>query len=420
VRTARSGLAIYLAAMALVAAVYAVLAAGLDHFFQLPAGGLAEARWALILLGLAVCLGFPLRLAEAMLISLEQMHLLGLAESLAALARLAAIWGLLAAGAGLVPVAAAHAGITLAGLSVVAVWAWRRFPVAGCWRPGWRSREGRRLLSFGQKTMLRTLGSSLHLQGPLFAAGGVASPAVVTQLSVGKRLVDYQVQFLSLALPAGPRFAALNAAGGAGPLRSFFLRSSLYVCLLTLLVGGGVLLLGGPFIRLWLGGGFEESIRLLHLLVLPWCLALMIRPCEIYLQAVGRHLISGVLLVVEGGLAVALCAWALERWGLAAAGLALGLNLCLYRPWVLSLYTCRRLGLSWARYWLSGPLRAAAAVAPAAAGLAAWLWWRPVESWAGLAAAGALYGLAGAACGYWLGLGAGERAFWRAKLRGGD
>ncbi len=415
--TVANGLTIYLTIAAVVGSCYLGLAWWGAPLFNWGPDFAPVGRYLLIIMGLCVAASFFNNLFEGIVIAREQQHLVGLVEGCVALARLAAllvavqIWG------GLLAVGVAHALATLGGYAVMFMLGRRWLGLDKPARPGWSGRRARQMLVYGRDSLLISMGQRLRQDGPVLLTGSLAGPALVPFLGVGLRLLGYLINLVHLAVGVAlPRFAVLESTRDRAQTRALLLRSSLYSSLLAAFMVLGAAFLAGPFIRLWLGAHFEPAVRVIWLLLGPLGLYMALRPCEVLLYGIGRHRINGLLYLAETAIMAGLCLFTVKRWGPLGAAVSLGAALLLLRPWLLPAYSCRRIELGLGMFWMRGPARAALAAAAAAlplAGLfAAW----NVQSWPGLAGAGAALVAVCAPVFWLLALDPPERAFWRERL----
>src|SRR5436309_2806546 len=101
-------------------------------------------------------------------------------------------------------------------------------------------------------------------------------PQSITLFAVAGRLVEYAKDSLRVAtMVLTPAVSALEARGDSATIRRVLIDSTRYVLWLILPVQLGLLLLGRPFLLLWMGPEYAElSYPTLAILALPLSLAL--------------------------------------------------------------------------------------------------------------------------------------------------
>jgi O-antigen/teichoic acid export membrane protein len=237
--------------------------------FQVAPDDLATFRTVLLVVGVQTALGLPMSVWNGLLAGLQAFHVVNAIGVATTLARGVLTIGLVLSGHGLVPLVASSFAVTLAGWGASAWCAHRRIPGLRVRPAGFRRARLREIGRFSTAMVVWTIaGAALH-QLDRTLIGVVLPVAALTTYEVGARLANYSRavlhSWLSIVMPAT---ASLAARGERGRLRALFLRSTRY--LLASYGGIAVVLLGlgGPLVRLWMGGGFDESVVVMSLLVL--------------------------------------------------------------------------------------------------------------------------------------------------------
>lgn len=419
VGVAATGLMLYGVVALVVLAAYAVIACFAGSIFAIPPGRETVSVLVLAWLALAQALAFPARVFEGVILAQEKHHLVGGIETVSALLRFGAMVGVLLVGYRLLGVAAAYSGTLLVQYGVLGLTFLHVLKPMGGLRLAVTRKRVRVLVGYGARVMLGTIGTTLRERGPTMLLGYLANPVSVAYFSVGQRLGAYSTTAVTTAVSVSqPRYTSLHAQEEDGHIRRLFLRSTAYASFLAGFLALMVVALGKPFFLLWLGPGFLMSFRVALIMALPVALFLSVRPCEIYLLALGLHKITGLVTLAESVLALAACLVLVPRWEATGAAVAVAAAFLLIRPWVLPVYVCRRAGIPLRIWWWTclrrGWLPLLAAALPLYGLFRVWT----VDTWLELVAAGLTICLVCAAGLFTLGLDAEERAFWRQKLAG--
>jgi len=401
----------------LVALVYLVLFIWLGDIFTIPATQLWPARWVLLCLAVASVLSLPSRIFGGMLVAREHYVVTNLVETAGTVFRFILMLGVLWIGGGLVSVGMVHAAVLLAGYLALAGFALRRVDLGGPVRFGWQGSLAKQAITFGGDTILMNLGERVRNQLPVWLLGMWADPVAVARYGVGVRLTTNQVTLVRQGTEVSrPRYSALEATGEKEALGKLLLRMALYSSLAACYIGGGLVLLAGDFITLWVGPGFELSGAVVRILVGPITLALALYCCDTMLLGIGRHRVIGLVSLGEALVVIALGWPLISRYGVLGGAMASAGALLLVRPWLVPAYTCRIAGLGLGRFWWRGPLKAVVALAPAV-GLSFWIlsgW--PADTWLRLAVVGALYSALCLPGAWFIALDDSERDFWKRML----
>lgn len=154
---------------------------------------------------------------------------------------------------------------------------------------------------FGFKAFVQGIASRIETKADVLVIGSVIGPQAVVFYSIPQALssrIRELVQVLSHVMM--PAFAELHSAGKKDRIVDVFMISSRLIVGVLGLLGGGIVLLGGEFIRLWMGPEYAERGQ-----VVLWCLVAYVSlsyliPLESrYLTAINRHGILAKITIVR-------------------------------------------------------------------------------------------------------------------------
>jgi O-antigen/teichoic acid export membrane protein len=214
-------------------------------------------------------------------------------------------------------------------------------------------------------------------------------PQCITPFAVAGRLVEYAKDSLRVATTVlTPAVSALEAKGDSAGIRTVFLDSTRYVLWLILPVQLGLLLLGRPFLFLWMGPEYAElSYPTLAILAAPLALSLSQSVSVRILYGTGRLRWFARLVMAEAFANLLLSVLLVRPCGI--EGVAVGTAIPnVITNLVLAVYLCRVLGVGAGEY-----LRRSFLVPCAAALIPCSLWlvigyWPSPTSWLSLVSTG--------------------------------
>ncbi len=415
--TNASCLWLYLIISGLVLVVYGLVMYFADAMFSIKAEETDLVRWALVPLAFSSAISFPARLFEGLLFAQEKIYLYTAIGIPLSLARLGLMIALLEMGWGLMGVSLAFLAGSLAEYLLVALFSLRHLPFKRWFSLGWHPARIKELLKYAADTLLLIVGNKFRQRLPTLMMGFLSHPVAVAKFGVGMRLISQSVdQVIASAIAAQPRFSLLASGEETQRLREVFVRSCFYTGLIAGYLGVAVTLLAGPFIRLWLGPDFAQSVEVVHILIVPMALFAALSPCEAILYSLKKQRVTGLTSLAEVAVMALVYFLILAQTGAIGAALGLGIGLVAIRPWFLPTYVCRKIQLSIFAFWLKGIGRAWLILA--LAGLPLWLLFEHwhLDGWLELVAGGIVLT---AVCGGFIlvGLGSKERVYWRDKLK---
>jgi O-antigen/teichoic acid export membrane protein len=265
---------------------------------------------------------------------------------------------------------------------------------------------------------LAMIAGRISFQTDAIVIGAFVAPQYIAFFAIAAKLVDYaksSVRTMTTVLT--PAVSTLEARGDLRAIRRMLLKSSRYVLWCILPVQFGLLILGKPFLAVWLRSTeyAARSYPTLVILALPLGLALAQSISGRILYGMGRLRWFARLVLAEAVVNLALSVW-LVRW-LGIEGVAWGTTVPnLIANMVTAAYVCRLLRvnvLTYLRRSFFAPLAAASLLA------AGWLWADrafDLQSWSALMVTG-LGGLAGYLL-LMLGIEVRPRVLWQPLRRG--
>jgi O-antigen/teichoic acid export membrane protein len=356
---------------------------------------LTESRWLLALLGFNLAVGLPLSVFPCVLDGLGRFPAKTVIRTAGLLLRSGLFLAVLAAGGGLIELGVVITGCNLLEHLAMAVAARHylpglRFSVRLADRATFRTIRGYSLDAF-----LAMLAGRVSCQTDALVIGAFLAPESITLFAVAGRLIEYAKSSLRAATTVlTPAVSALEARGDDRAIRRMLLNSTRYVLWLILPVQAGLLLLGKPFLALWMGREYaERSYPTLAILALPLALALSQSVSGRILYGIGKLRWFARLALAEALVNLLLSVALVVPLGV--EGVALGTAVpSLLSSLALVVYISRqvRVGVGeYVRRSFAGPAALAALLAGAWGAVA---WWSPPASWGALLATGG----AGLAC----------------------
>lgn len=248
------------------------------------------------------------------------------------------------------------AGINAIGISIkylLFMWLLSR-PAFGAIRARWRSYSWLRLkdlIVFGFKSFIQGIATRVENATDVLVIGLIMGPAMVPFYSIPANLTQH-IRNLGWTLTHAfmPLFSGLSAKAENDTIRQVFLVSSRYVVSILLAMGTGALLLGVPFISIWLGPEFGEKAEWLIVFLVFFTVLPFINPfASRYLTAINKHGIFARLTPLSAILNIGLSLVLVHPFGLEGVAFASVVPGLIFVPLYLN-YTCKHLELSVTEY----------------------------------------------------------------------
>jgi O-antigen/teichoic acid export membrane protein len=235
--------------------------------------------------------------------------------------------------------------------------------------------------------------------------GMALGPTSVAHYSLSRRLLDYSDAFVwALAGVVAPTFTSLQAGGRTDRQVDLFKLGGRFSMALALLLTGFPLVLGGPFLSLWLGPKWGDNAVLLWILALGEALPLSQLLTSNMLLGVARHRKLALVLTAEIAVIFPGVWLVSSSYGLLGICIVLAVSGALFRGLLVLGLGCRVLDIPLFKYVVRSLLPAVLTSGAAVVGLYGLTALLPPTGWPyflvdlagyGVLAAGSLFVLGG-------------------------
>lgn len=372
--------------------------------YAIPPQQQSAATWAIIIVGLNLAMTFPVMVFDGVLWGHERFDLINVIDIPTAIIRTGLTFLLVHGPDDIVKLAILTFIMTALNEGAKLIAAFRADPDLRVSIRLVRREAAGRLYGYGVWQFLLNVSRQINAQiGPL-VIGALLSVAVVTPFSIAARLVSYASQFMVAATGVfTPIATGLCARDDLTRQRRMFLLGGQCCAAFATFTLLGLLLLGGPLLRLWMGSRLAEGTTLLlAILALGEWLAMSQWLTGSMILAMARHRLSALANLCEGAVAVTGMLLVVKAHGLVGVCIVFACAAFLCRGVFQMVYGCRLLKVSVWRYVgtaLFKPL--AVAVLPGTI-LATAVWARPPASWIELLLYGAGFSAVFAVAVLWL------------------
>ncbi|MDL0429706.1 oligosaccharide flippase family protein [Marinobacter sp. TBZ242] len=213
------------------------------------------------------------------------------------------------------------------------------------------------LIIFGFKSFIQGIASRVENATDVLVIGFLMGPAMVPFYSIPANLTQH-IRSLGWTLTHAfmPLFSGLSAKEENETIRQVFLMSSRYVVSILFAMGTGVIILGVPFISIWLDPEFGEKAELIIVFLVIFTIFPFINPfASRYLTAINKHGIFAKLTPMAALLNITLSLILVHPFGLEGVAFASVVPGLIFVPIYLR-YTCQSLNLPVREYLVSAVL----------------------------------------------------------------
>jgi O-antigen/teichoic acid export membrane protein/glycosyltransferase involved in cell wall biosynthesis len=347
-----------------------------------PADLQGEARVAILLLSVNLALGLPLGVFPAVLDGLGRYPAKTLVRTAGLMVRIPLFIAIIYSGGGLVELAWMITGSNVLEHIALAVAARRylpelRFSVSLIDRVTFR-----RIRGYSVNALLAMLAGRISFQTDSVVISYFLAPQFITFFAVGARLTDYVKSSLrAVTTVLTPAVSTLEARGEHATIQRMFVGGTRYVLWAVLPIQAGLMLLGLPFLKLWLGERLaEECYPVLLILSVPLALAMAQSIGGRILYGTGRLRWYGRLAILEALANLVLSVALVKPLGIEGVAWGTAIPNLLFNC-ILAVYVCRLLSIGIGSYFRTAFLAPCVVTA-----MLSTLWlgltqWRSPQTW---------------------------------------
>jgi O-antigen/teichoic acid export membrane protein len=323
-RTLSASVCIFAVAGLVVLASTLAMAFGWQRPLGLPSDVASDARWLLVLLGLNLAVGLPLRVYAAALHGLGQYPIQNAIRVTILLVRSALVLAVLHFGGGLKGLGLVVLACGLLDYFAMAIAAWRLLPEM---RFSWRyidRRTLRRIGSYSGSAFVLMLADRVSFQTGSIVIGAFLVPQAVAYFAIAANMVRYArdgLRAVTLVLP--PAISAMEARGDYAAIQRVLVDGGRWCVYMILPLQLGLWMLGRTFLANWMGEAYaDECFPALFLLSAPLTVMMSQSVSARILYGVGRLHWLAALAVVESALNLVLSVILVRFWGIKGVAFA--------------------------------------------------------------------------------------------------
>lgn len=398
-------------------ALVAILAGPAAGWFALAPDKARPFTLVLWLLGSAVAINFPASLIKAVLIGSGRMHLVNAIELVTTLVNAALVVILLEAGLGLMGMAIATAVTMLLGPAVMLPLAIRLTPGLSVSPRLFSRARVRELLGFSVYFFIANVAVLVILRMDPVVIKMYLPLTAIAIYAVGAKIAEYAYllnkQFSNALMPL---VSQSKGAGDTATVRRVLVDGTRFLLAIAMPFIALLLFYSEPFVILWMGEAFAESVPTLRILLVAMLLASVQLNAANVLGMTGKHRFVAFAMGGSALLNLVLSLVLVQFFGL--LGVALGTLIATFLVEFLLVVprACRDQGLALAGFVRQAIWPTLPALIPALG--TAWLLarWQPIDGFVWIFAEGGISALVYFSAFYWSGLSGAERQLIAGKL----
>jgi O-antigen/teichoic acid export membrane protein len=364
------------------------------RLYDIPPAYAADARIALLLVGVNLLLWLPLNMFDAMLWAMQRFDLINIVDISGTLLRVGLIFWWVGRGGGLVALGVIQL-LSLAGMqSIKAAVAIRLDRTLRISLRHMTKVAARGLAGMGFWNLMLATADIVGGEAPPMIVGSRLGVGLVTPYNIAGRLVGYGRDFLIASTGVlTPMAIANHAEENHAHQRTLFLEGSKFCLALTVMCVVAFIVLGKTLIGLWVGPSLEHAWKLLVILSIGEALPMSQWVAYSVILGQYRHRMLGQINLLDIFLSVCLALLLVRHWGLVGVCVGFVVPGMFCRGIFQFVYASRLVGVPLREYAKKVVAPVLSAAVPPSVGLVLVVNRRPPESWLQLILYGGVFGL---------------------------
>ena len=311
-------------------------------------------RMIIVLMGVSVAAGFPVRVFGGILSSHLRYDYITLVSIFRVIITNALIFYYLEQGSGLLALTFINIVGNLLQYSALAIYCRLTYPSILISRKYFDRSKIKTLFDYSSKTFVAQLADLLRFRVDSLVIAGFLNLSLVTYYSIGARLMDYFVQFIvSTVGVLGPLYSQREGCGDMASVRDIFEKATKVCIVLAVFVGTSIMFYGKPFIERWMGPGFESSYTVTLILAVGYSIALMQSTSVNLLYGISKHNYFAVANMAEGLSNLFLSIILVKYYGIYGVALGTTITMVFFKLLLQPIYTCRSIEYPLIKYYIN-------------------------------------------------------------------
>jgi len=224
-------------------------------------------------------------------------------------------------------------------------------------------------LRYAQKSKLRTVfgysvfafiwgvAEQFRFQTNYLVIGAFLSTSAVTYYSISARLLAYYQDMVSVFTTiTKPMFSSVESQNRFDKIRDLFLKGTRYCSLLAIFIGISLILYGKPFIKIWLGDGYESSYYAMLILIAPYIINLSQGISITAVYGIEKHKFLSIVTLGEGLINLGIGLLLVKRYGIYGIAIGTAIPMLIAKLSIQPMYVCRVVGIKISEYITKGLL----------------------------------------------------------------
>ena len=336
---------LFLGAGALAIVITLVIIIGCPLFMD-NATDISIFRIVIALIGFNMAISLPLRAFEGFLYAQVRYDVVNIILVIKLLIRTLLIVLFLKAGYGIISLAIITLSVDILGYLASIVFVVKKYQYLTISVRSFCRDRIKILFSYSIFSFITHVATKLRFQVSSFIITAFLGLSLVTHFNIGSRIALYYMMIITsaiaLMMPVFSRFEGLN---DYNQIRKNFLFVSKLNFILSLFIGGSILIYGRAFIVRWMGPDYLDSFHVLIILITGLIFHTMQMTSVTLIFGLSKHKPYSFIVLAEGAANIALSILLVRRYGIVGVALGVAIPMLITSIFIVPIYACRIIAL---------------------------------------------------------------------------
>lgn len=345
-----TSLQIFLVVALIALVLTAVIVLVCPRFVKNP-GEINIFRIVILIVGFDTALSFPIRSVFGFLfahVRYDVVNMIGISKLIL---RTALIVFFLGRGYGLITLALITLGVDLFQYAVSALYLKRNYPGVHLNLRETSRDMVRQLLGYSIYSFISNVAKQLRFHIDAFVITGFLGLSFVTHYNIGGRVAAYYLAVVTSAVALmKPVFSSLEGKGDFSQIRDKFIFIVKLNTIISVFLGGSILIYGRAFIVRWMGIEYIDSYYVLVVLTIGLIFNTIQITSVTLLYGISKHKFYSIVMVIEGVANILLSILLIRKYGIVGVALGTTVPMLITSLFIIPAYTNRVIDLKLTKY----------------------------------------------------------------------
>jgi O-antigen/teichoic acid export membrane protein len=315
--------------------------------------------------GVTMAVSLPTRAFEGVLFAHIQFYVMNLTDTLKLLLRTALLVYYLSRGQGIITLAIISLGSEMIYNIIISLIVIRRFPELKIGLSYVTRERMKPLFGYSIYSFISNVADKLKYHLDAFVITVVLGLSLVTHYNIGSRISNYYILFITAATALViPVFSTFEGIGDYDKIREKFIFFTKMNTILSMFLGGTIIIYGKAFISRWMGTGYLDAYDVLMALMIGSIVTTIQITSKSLLYGLSKHRMYAITVIFEGIANLVLSLILVRRFGILGVAMGTTIPALVVNLFILPYYAIRVIDLPVSKYLRTnaGPILFGAAV----------------------------------------------------------